>query len=125
MATKKRFEIFIAAAARKELKKLGASVAQEILRQIDKKLSTEPAEYGEPLHADLAGYYKLRVSGFRVVYRIVEQEVKVLVLAAGKREEGNIDNIYDWLRKDLLDQRGTELLAEIEKKKKREAEEGK
>ncbi len=86
---KRRFSVFVAGAARKELKKLGRSVAAEILVHIDNKLTTRPEEYGEPLHGDLAGYRKLRVSGFRVV----ADRILVLVLAVGERNEGNVDNV--------------------------------
>lgn len=109
----KSYEVFVARAVLKELKKLGPSVASEIFRQIRKKLTSDPAQYGEALHGDLGGYLKLRVSGFRVVYRIEEERVWVLVLAVGKRNAGNVDNIYDWLSSDLLRERLRALLKEI------------
>lgn len=112
----RRFSVFVAGAARKELKKLGRSVAAEILSHIDKKLTTRPEEYGEPLHGDLAGYRKLRVSGFRVVYRVVADRVLVLVLAVGKRNEGNVDNIYDRLAGSVLTERMEALIRMLEKK---------
>ena len=122
MDPEKRYDVFVSESAQKELKKLGRSVAAEILRQVAKKLKTRPAEYGDPLHGKLVGYYKLRVSGFRVIYRIVEDRVWVLVLAVGKRTEGNVDNVYDWLTSDLLSERMESLIEKIEEERRKKSE---
>jgi mRNA interferase RelE/StbE len=92
------YRIFLAEAAQKELRKLGASVAKQLLLQIDKKLTHEPAVYGKPLSGAFAGYYRFRVGGYRVVYSIIEDRVCVVVLAAGKRNQGNIDTSMTGLR---------------------------
>ncbi|HWK89235.1 MAG TPA: type II toxin-antitoxin system RelE/ParE family toxin [Longimicrobium sp.] len=89
------FAVFFGAQAQKELRKLGRSAAAEIITQVEKKLTRDPAGYGDRLHGELVDYYKLRVSGFRVVYKIIDERVWVVVLAVGKRNEGNVDNIYD------------------------------
>lgn len=109
-----RYTIYVAEGARKELSKLGPAAAKEILTQIHKKLPEDPHAYGHPLTGELAGYYRLRVAGYRVVYRVVDEKVWVLVLAAGKREEGNVDNIYGWLTGDLLTKRLAAILKQIE-----------
>lgn len=109
-----RYRIYIAEEAQKELKKLGPAAAKEIVLHIAKKLGDEPQAFGKPLTGDLAGHYRLRVSGYRIVYTIIESHVWVVVLAAGKREEGNIDNIYNWLSGDTLAKRLFQLLRQIE-----------
>lgn len=83
-----RYSVYIADAARKELRKLGRSAAKEILAHVDKKLTSDPHAFGRPLTGDLVGYYRLRTAGFRVVYRIIEEEVWVCVSrrANGKKE---------------------------------------
>ncbi len=48
-----------------------------IKQAIDQRLVTEPSQHGEPLHSSLKGDWKLRVGDYRVVYKIVEQEVRV------------------------------------------------
>jgi mRNA interferase RelE/StbE len=108
------YRIYVAEAAQKELRKLGPSAAREILSQIGKKLPADPHVYGHPLSGELAGYYRLRVTGYRVVYRVIDEKVWVLILAAGKRDEGNVDNIYDWLTGDLLTRRLESILRQIE-----------
>lgn len=83
----RRYRIFFSEAAKKELRKLGASAAKEILPQIDKKLTADPVAYGKALSGALAGYYRLRVGGYRIVYTIVDNRVCVVILAIGKRNE--------------------------------------
>jgi mRNA interferase RelE/StbE len=109
-----RYRIFVAEAAQKELKKLGPAAAREIVTHIHKKLGDDPQAFGRPLTGELAGYFRLRVTGYRIVYKVVDDKVWVIVLAAGKREEGNVDNIYDWLTGDLLSKRLEALLRAIE-----------
>jgi mRNA interferase RelE/StbE len=109
-----RYRIFFSEAAQKELRKLGASAAREILPQIDKKLTADPVGYGKALSGALSGYYRLRVGGYRVVYTIVGQRVCVVVLAVGKRNEGNVDNIYAWLTGGTLETRLAPVLRKIE-----------
>ncbi len=70
-----------------DLKNLDRSIQRKILRVLRKRLTLEPRAYGEPLHAELAGLWKLRVGDYRVIYRIVEQRVEVLVLKNGIRRD--------------------------------------
>jgi mRNA interferase RelE/StbE len=54
---------------------LNRDVAKRIQRAIENRLSVEPQRYGEPLRRTLKGYWKLRVSDYRVVFKIVKKEV--------------------------------------------------
>lgn len=110
-----RYRIYVAGAAQKELKKLGPAAAREVVAHVWNRLGENPLAAGRPLTGDLAGYYRLRIAGYRVVYRVAEEKVWVLVLAAGKREEGNVDDIYQRLTGDQLTKRLARLLAEIER----------
>jgi mRNA interferase RelE/StbE len=58
-------------------------------------LSANPAK-GKPLAYDLAGLNSLRTSDYRIIYRIREKELIIIVIAVGHRRE-----IYKKL-KDLL-----------------------
>jgi mRNA interferase RelE/StbE len=109
-----RYRIYVAEAAQKELKKLGQDAAQAIVAQIEKKLGDDPRAYGRPLTGKLSGYFRLRVTGYRVVYRVIDEKVWVIVRAAGKRDAGNVDNIYDWLTGGLLSKRLEAIVQQIE-----------
>lgn len=92
---------------RKEFRKLGHAARVDILTAIQKKLTSKPEQYGEPLARELTGYRKLPVGQWRVVYYVEESEILVLVLAVGKRAEGDNENIYDQVTRADLDSRRT------------------
>jgi mRNA interferase RelE/StbE len=109
------YKVFICDAAKKDLRKLGKAVAEEVLRHIKKKLETDPASYGDPLSGDLAGYYKLRVGDHRIVYKIVDDgTVWILVLAVGKRSEGDFSDIYSLLNREKVEKRLKDFLRELD-----------
>ena len=47
---------------------------------IEKKLVTHPDLYGKPLRRSLAGYRKLRVGDYRLIFRLTDTTVKVLII---------------------------------------------
>ena len=60
-----------------------------ILKTIYKKLTIDPLNYGEPLRYELKGFFKLKISFYRVVYRVEKDKVLVFVLKVGlRRDEG-------------------------------------
>jgi mRNA interferase RelE/StbE len=74
--------------------------AEDFLRKSDKNLAeritkkiislSENPRAGLPLTANLAGLWKLRVGDYRVVYRIKDQELLILIIRIGHRK-----NVYD------------------------------
>lgn len=58
-----------------------------IWKAIDKKLKTYPEIFGKPLHGNLKGLYRLRVSHYRVVYSIKKQEIIVYIIKIGLRKD--------------------------------------
>lgn len=66
-------------------------------------LAEEPVKQGKPLMADLAGYRSLRAVGqrYRIIYRVEENKVLVLVVALGIRKEGSKRDVYVLARKLL------------------------
>lgn len=73
-----------------DFKKLSVVERKKIIKDIDKKLTTEPAVFGKPLSAKLKGYYRLRVGFFRVVYTINKGKVLVFVLKVGMRRDSEV-----------------------------------
>ena len=59
----------------KDASKLNRDVGKTIQRAIETRLTTDPERYGEPLRRTLKGYWKLRVGDYRVVFKIVKNEV--------------------------------------------------
>jgi len=59
---------------------------------IEGRLALQPEVYGKPLQRTLKGYWKLRVGDFRVVFKIIGDEI--LILAVMHRK-----NIYPKVKK--------------------------
>lgn len=72
---------------KKDLKRLGQANAETVREAIRSKLSVVPLSFGESLQENLASYRKLRDGDGRVVYRVVNDEVMVFVLAIGYRRD--------------------------------------
>ena len=70
-------------------------VRDKIRDRID-GLAEEPEKQGKPLTGELTGYRSLRAVGqrYRVIYRIEEGKVLVLVMDLGIRKEGSGKDIY-------------------------------
>lgn len=54
---------------------LNEKLRKRIKNAIEARLITAPHEYGEPLRKTLKGYWKLRVGDYRVVFKIVNNEI--------------------------------------------------
>lgn len=52
-----------------------------IKETIEEKLTIHPDIFGKPLRRSLAGYRKLRVGDYRVIFRLEHTEVKIIVIA--------------------------------------------
>jgi len=71
-----------------------------ILNAIQKKLSLDPESYGRPLRGEFSGYWRLRVGDYRVVYRLVKDEVLVFVIKVGIRKDDRVyKELFSRLRK--------------------------
>ena len=59
---------------------LPKAMRERIKIAIETRLTTDPSRYGKPLRGTLAGYWKLRVGDWRVVYAIRNNEVVVFAI---------------------------------------------
>jgi mRNA interferase RelE/StbE len=71
--------------AKRNVEKLDPSIRGIIARAIE-SLAANPAK-GKPLAYDLAGLHSLRTSDYRIIYRIREKELLIIVIAVGHRRE--------------------------------------
>ena len=78
--------------ALKEWKKLDHTIQAQLKKKL-KKLLISPHVPASQLRG-FANHYKikLRASGYRLVYEVIENEICVLVIAIGKREKGKVYN---------------------------------
>jgi mRNA interferase RelE/StbE len=83
--TSKRWKIEYAQSVEKEIRELDGAIKKIIKKAIEDKLMVDPLKFGLPLRRNLAGFFKLRVGNYRIIYQIKNSEVIVLVLAIGHR----------------------------------------
>ncbi|MES2097054.1 MAG: type II toxin-antitoxin system RelE/ParE family toxin [Pseudomonadota bacterium] len=84
------YELAFLPSALKEWHKLGATVRDQFKKKIAERL-IEPHVAADAL-SGLPDCYKikLRAAGYRLVYRVEEQRVTVVVVAVGKRERNAV-----------------------------------
>ena len=78
------------AAAVKELRKLDAQVARRIVAFLRERVAplADPRSIGEALRGDTLGeFWKYRLGDYRVVARIVDRRLVVIVVRIGHRRE--------------------------------------
>lgn len=84
------FRLEFLPSAQKEWEKLGATVKSQFTKKLRERLET-PRVPGSALHGMPNCYkIKLRQSGYRLVYRVEDQRITVVVAAVGKRERGEV-----------------------------------
>ncbi len=75
---------------KKDFKKLSPESKRLIRKAIEERLAIDPLRFGIPLRGTLKKYFKYRVGDYRIVYKIVNDEVVILVMKIGHRKD-----VYD------------------------------
>ncbi|MCK4265213.1 type II toxin-antitoxin system RelE/ParE family toxin [Candidatus Babeliales bacterium] len=70
-----------------DISKLNKKIKLMIKRAIEKQLMLDPIGFGKPLRYSLKGHRRLRVSNYRVVYRINANSNVILIVAIKHRKE--------------------------------------
>ena len=84
---KYKYKLKFLPTALKEWKKLDPAIKSQLKKKLKERLQnpciTSSRLYGFENHYKI----KLRSSGYRLVYEVIEKEIVVLVIAIGKREK--------------------------------------
>jgi len=88
------YEVRFTADARADAAALDASIRHRLRKVLEKKLTTSPAQYGEPLVGALAGCWSHHFTSHRIIYRIYDDLKLVLICAVGTRRAGRRSDIY-------------------------------
>ncbi|EPS8493411.1 type II toxin-antitoxin system RelE family toxin [Yersinia enterocolitica] len=85
--------------ALKEWHKLDKAIREQFKKKL-RKLEENPYIESARLHGDLAGCFKikLRASGFRLIYQVIDEEIVIWIVAVGKRED---EKAYDIAKKRI------------------------
>lgn len=81
----KRYSVKFTREAKKRIEKLDASIKNIIQKAID-SLAQNPYK-GKPLSHELAGLYSYRTSDYRIIYKIEEGQLIIIVVTVGHRRE--------------------------------------
>jgi mRNA interferase RelE/StbE len=83
-----------------DFKKIDSYHQSRLVKVIKKKLSVDPRAFGKPLSGAFSGYWRLAVEDYRVIYRIIKQEVLVLVIKVGIRRDAKVyEELFARLKK--------------------------
>lgn len=85
------YSIEILPSARREWKKLDHDIKRQVVRKLD-QLCQNPHIPSARL-ADMPDCYKikLRSKGYRIVYRVIDDRLVIVIVAAGKRDSSKND----------------------------------
>lgn len=105
------YQVILTAQAQQLFSQIKDRREQELLLARLDKLKQEPDKQGKALSDELIGYRSIRAVGqrYRIIYRIEQDKVLVVVVGIGRRKEGDKRDIYA-VTKRLL----TEMMEESE-----------
>lgn len=89
-----QWTIRYAASAARSIRKLDPQIRSRV-RKATEILAEDPLR-GTPLQLDLKGLRSWRTGDFRIVYRVIEDRIEILVVASGHRRD-----VYERLRRRL------------------------
>ena len=81
----KKYSVKFTREAKKRIEKLDAYIKKIIQKAID-SLAQNPYK-GKPLSHELAGLYSYRTSDYRIIYKIEEGQLIIIVITVGHRKE--------------------------------------
>lgn len=64
-----------------------SSIKAVIKKAIEERLITDPIRFGKPLQYSLSGHRRLRVSDYRVLYRLIPEDREVSIVAIKHRRD--------------------------------------
>ena len=76
--------------ALKEWKKLDATVQTQFKKKLEERLESPHVPASRLSGFDNHYKIKLRASGYRLVYEVMDEEIVVLVIAVGKRDKSRV-----------------------------------
>lgn len=72
-----------------DITRLSSNITARIENSIKNRLMVNPIKYGFYLRGSLRGYRKLRVGDWRIIYRIIDKEIRIIAI-------GNRKDVYEF-----------------------------
>ena len=85
----KNWKVFFEEQALKDFAKLDHSVQRQIQKYLRERLTTVeyPQRLGKPLMHQLKGFWRYCVGDYRLICRIIEQQLTIVVVELGHRRD--------------------------------------
>ena len=80
------YQVELTPAAGRDFKRLPRATAQRLAPRID-ALAEEPRPAGALAMTGMHGYYRLRVGDYRIIYKVEDARLVVLVIRVANRRE--------------------------------------
>lgn len=99
------YRVFLTEEAEKLLVKIRDRREQELLLKRIEGLTENPEQQGKVLGGSLSEYRSIRAVGqrYRIIYRVENESVVVIVVAIGRRNDGSKKDVYKIAQKMVQD----------------------
>lgn len=81
------YKVLYKASVEKDWRAIDKSSQKRIINKIERELAKNPKELGKPLKGQYKGFWSYRIGEYRVIYKISEEEILILVLRVGHRKD--------------------------------------
>ena len=100
MSNNLEYRILLTKQAKQLLKAIKDRREQSLIFKRLEKLKSEPEKQGKALTNELKGYRSIRAAGqrYRIVYQINDQNITVIIVAIGRRKQGDKNDVYEVMR---------------------------
>lgn len=94
------YKIKLTKIATENLQKIDSKTLNQILNKIE-SLKEEPALLGKQLKGPLKEFRSVRAAGqrYRIIYKVMDNEIIVIIIAVGIRKSGDKKDIYELMKK--------------------------
>ncbi|GAB6277571.1 MAG: hypothetical protein SAMD01599839_21110 [Rectinema sp.] len=94
------YNIKLTLIAAEAIQKLDSNAQRQVINKIE-ALKQEPLLLGKPLKGPLKDYRSIRAAGqgYRIIYKIIEEEIILIIVAIGIRKNGDKKDIYELMKK--------------------------
>ena len=86
---RRSWRVEISRSAEKQIQKLDRTAQGSIIRFLRERVQAadNPRQWGKPLHGDKGGLWRYRVGDYRLICKIHDERVTVLVVSVGHRKD--------------------------------------
>jgi len=84
-----KYKLMYSEKAQKQLNRLDYSIKSKILKYIDQNLfnTDNPKKFGKALRYNLKGFWRYRVENYRIIAKIEEDKLVILIVQVNKRDK--------------------------------------